>query len=271
MVATRRRWLAGTRTRPSVRPIAPEHEAAPVAVHVRDLTLRFPVYGADNRSLKKHLARAAVGGALSHGGRIVTALQRVSFELQPGDRLGLVGHNGSGKTTLLRALAGAYEPDEGYVAVDGRVASLLDLSLGIDPTATGLDNIRLRGLIAGLTRREVEARLPDIAEFSGLGRFLEMPLKTYSAGMQARLAFAVATSVEADVLLMDEWIAVGDADFRAQAHRRLQQLVERAGILVLASHDPATIRSYCNKVMRIDGGIASPIVEIGEFETLMAA
>ena len=279
MIATRRRWLAGTRTGSTVRPITAGLEVVPrpndsrdplVAVRVEELTLRFPVYGAD-RSLKKHLARAAVGGALSNGGRIVTALQGVSFELQPGDRLGLVGPNGSGKTTLLRAWAGAYEPDDGLVAVDGRIASLLDLSLGIDPSATGFDNIRLRGLIAGLTRREVEERLPEIAEFSGLGQFLEMPLKTYSAGMQARLAFAVATSVEADVLLMDEWIAVGDADFRDQAHRRLQQLVERAGILVLASHDPMTLRTYCNKVMRIDAGVASPIVEIDGFDALMAA
>ena len=129
MIATRRRWLAGTRMGENVRPIVHELGAAagqyvsPVAVRVQDLTLRFPVYGADNRSLKKHLARAAVGGALSNGGRIITALQGVSFELKPGDRLGLVGHNGSGKTTLLRALAGAYEPDEGLLAVDGRIAS----------------------------------------------------------------------------------------------------------------------------------------------------
>ncbi len=242
-----------------------------VAVRVQNLTLRFPVYGADSRSLKKHLTKVAIGGALSAGGKVVTALKDVSFDLVPGDRLGLVGHNGSGKTTLLRALCGAYEPDEGHVTIEGRTASLLDLNLGIDPSATGIDNIRLRGLIAGLSRREIEARLPAIAEFSRLGAFLGMPLKTYSAGMQARLAFAVATTVEADVLLMDEWIAVGDADFRSHAHQRLLELVERAGILVLASHDPATIRSYCNKVMRIDGGVASPIVEIGDFETLMAA
>jgi len=242
-----------------------------ISVRVQNLTLRFPVFGADGRSLKKHLAKAAVGGAFGRGGKVVTALDDVSFSLEAGDRLGLVGHNGSGKTTLLRTLCGAYEPDEGMVSVHGRIASLLDLSLGIDPTATGLDNIRLRGLLAGLSRREVEERLPGIIEFSRLGEFLRMPLKTYSAGMQARLAFAVATSVEADVLLMDEWIAVGDADFRAHAHQRLLELVDRAGVLVLASHDPTTIRAYCNKVMRIERGIASPIVDIGQFDELMAA
>ena len=121
--------------------------------------------------------------------------------------------------------------------MEGHIAALLDLNLGIDPTATGYDNIRLRGRIAGLTARQVDARMDEIAAFTGLGPFLDMPVKTYSAGMQARLAFAAATAVEADVLLMDEWIAVGDAEFQKLAHKRLLKLVERAGILVLASHD----------------------------------
>lgn len=245
-----------------------------VSIVVTDLTLRFPVYGVDARSLKKHLARVTVGGRLGSAhahATEVTALSNVNLELQAGDRLGLIGHNGSGKTTLLRALSGAYEPDEGQIEVNGRIAALLDLSLGIDPSATGLDNIRLRGRIAGLSRREIEHKLTDIAEFTGLGPFLAMPLKTYSAGMQARLAFAVATSVEADVLLMDEWIAVGDADFQKMAHQRLMNLVERAGILVLASHDIELLRLYCNKVMRLEGGVASRIVPINELDHLMAA
>ena len=164
-----------------------------------------------------------------------------------------------------------YEPDEGTVDVHGRIAALLDLGLGIDPQATGYDNIRLRGRIAGLTSRDVEARMDEIAEFSGLGPFLAMPVKTYSAGMQARLAFAAATAVEADVLLMDEWIAVGDADFQTLAHKRLLKLVERAGILVLGSHDLGLIRLYCNKVMRLEGGVASPVTDILKLDELLAA
>jgi len=195
----------------------------------------------------------------------------VNLELRAGDRLGLVGHNGSGKTTLLRALSGAYEPDDGQVEVQGRIAALLDLSLGIDPLVTGFENMRLRGRIAGLSAREVEARMDEIAEFSGLGAFLAMPVKTYSAGMRARLAFAAATAVEADVLLMDEWIAVGDAEFQKLAHRRLLSLVERAGILVLASHDHDLLRLYCNKVMRLDGGVASPVEDIRKLDELLAA
>ncbi len=245
----------------------------PVSIRVSDLTVRLPVYGVDSKSLKKHLARVAVGGSLGqahHGSAEVTAIKGLNMQLKAGDRLGLIGHNGSGKTTLLRALSGAYEPDQGEIEVHGRIAPLLDLSLGIDPSATGLENIRLRGRIAGMSSAEIEARMDEISAFTGLGPFLAMPLKSYSAGMQARLAFAVATAVDADVLLMDEWIAVGDADFQKIAHARLLSLVERAGILVLASHDLDLIRLYCNKVMRMEGGVASPVTEIRKLDKLLA-
>ncbi|HVI32357.1 ABC transporter ATP-binding protein [Phenylobacterium sp.] len=248
-------------------------KAPPVSISCRDLTLRFPVYGVDAKSLKKHLANITVGGKLGqhHGSTEVTALSHLNLELRAGDRLGLIGHNGSGKTTLLRALSGAYEPDEGQIEVEGRIAPLLDLGLGIDPSATGYDNIRLRGRIAGLSSKDIEEKMGEIAEFTGLGPFLAMPVKTYSAGMQARLAFAAATAVEADVLLMDEWIAVGDADFQKLAHKRLLKLVERAGILVLASHDLDLLRLYCNKVMRLEGGVASAVTDIRKLDELLAA
>ena len=249
-------------------------KAPEVSITVTDLTLRFPVYGVDSKSLKKHLARITVGGKLGKtglGAPEITALSKVNLQLRSGDRLGLIGHNGSGKTTLLRALAGAYEPDEGTIDVHGRIAAMLDLNLGIDPSATGLDNIRLRGRIAGLSTKQIDERLTEIAEFTGLGPFLAMPLKTYSAGMQARLAFAVATAVEADVILMDEWIAVGDSDFKKLAHKRILDLMERAGILVLASHELDLIRLYCNKVMRIEAGVASPIMDVKRLDELLAA
>ncbi len=244
-------------------------------INVSDLSLHFPIIGADSQSLKRYLKQVAIGGSLARQERSsqpsLTALRNVNLKLGPGDRLGLIGANGSGKTTLLRCLAGAYAPDEGFVEVNGRVASLLDLSMGIDPSATGLENIRLRGLVAGLTPKEIAAKTDEIAEFSGLGPFLAMPLKTYSSGMQARLAFATATSVEAEVLLMDEWIAVGDAEFRQQAQKRLTSLVEQAHVLVIASHDPNMIRSLCNKVLRMDHGRASDVVDIAEMDALMAS
>lgn len=226
------------------------------SVVVKDLAIRFPVYGVDSRSLKKEIART-VGGHFGRGGgrqTVVQALEAVNFSLKAGDRLGLVGGNGAGKTTLLRVLAGAYLPDEGRVELTGRVAALLDVGMGLDPTATGYDNIYMRGLLGGMTRREIDERLEDIAAFSGLGAFLKLPLKVYSAGMQARLAFAVATSVEADILLLDEWVAVGDAEFRAAAHDRLASLVTRASIVVVASHDHSIIESLCNKIIRLEQG-----------------
>jgi len=244
-------------------------------ISVEGLSLYFPIIGADTHSLKRYLKQVAIGGGIaqrnfasSHS--TLVALHNVNLSLSPGDRLGLIGSNGSGKTTLLRCLAGAYTPDIGSVEVNGRVASLLDLSLGIDPSATGLENIRIRGLVAGLTPAAIAAKTEEIAEFSGLGPFLAMPLKSYSSGMQARLAFATATAVEAEVLLMDEWIAVGDAQFRAQANERLTSLVDKAHILVIASHDPSLIRSLCNKVVRMDHGIASEVVSIDQMDELMA-
>ncbi len=246
-----------------------------VNISVEGLSIYFPIIGADSQSLKRYLKQVAVGGGIAKRNvksnqPLLVALRDVSLSLSAGDRLGLIGSNGSGKTTLLRCLAGAYAPDRGVVEVSGRIASLLDLSLGIDPSATGLENIRIRGLVAGLSPSQIAAKTEEIAEFSGLGPFLAMPLKAYSSGMQARLAFATATSVEAEILLMDEWIAVGDAEFRVQAHERLTSLVEKARILVIASHDPNMIRSLCNKVMRMDHGLASEVVPIDEMDELMS-
>ena len=225
-------------------------------IDVENLSVRFPVYGVEYRSLKKELSRTVGGrmGKSATGHTVVQALEDVNFRLEAGDRLGLVGGNGSGKTTLLRVLAGAYVPDTGRVEITGKVSALLDVGMGLDASATGYENIYMRGLLNGLSRQEVDAKVDEIAAFSGLGDFLRMPLKAYSAGMQARLAFAAATAIEADILLMDEWIAVGDAEFRDAAQQRLVSLVDRASILVIASHDPSLINSLCNKILHLEGG-----------------
>lgn len=219
--------------------------------------VEFPVYTGMHRSLKSAVLHASTGGRLARdaANRVaVRALDGVSFEIRAGDRVGLMGHNGAGKSTLLRMLSGIYEPVSGTLTVEGRVATLLELHLGIDPDATGYENIMLRGVMAGLKLREIRARIEDIAEFTELGDYLAMPVRTYSSGMLLRLAFAVSTSVEADILLMDEWLSVGDAEFAKKASVRLEQLVKRTPILVLASHSKALIEKTCNRVFQLEHG-----------------
>ena len=240
-------------------------------VEIRDLTIRFPVYGADSRSFKRRIT-GVVGGSLGRASRtspaLVQALHKINLTLEPGDRLGLIGHNGAGKTTLLRTIAGAYAPDEGSIMTEGKIASLLEPMLGMDVFVTGLENIRLRGLLMGLTNREIRDRTEEIAEFTGLGPFLGLPLKTYSAGMIGRLAFAVSTAVDADILLMDEWLGAGDANFRQQAHDRLMDLFASSKIVVLASHDMSLLRDLCNKFMVLKGGFGTRPFTAAELDHL---
>jgi lipopolysaccharide transport system ATP-binding protein len=226
-------------------------------VSAQNVTVAFPIYDASSRSLKKSFISAATGGMLARDASdhvVVRALDAVSFEMREGDRVGLIGHNGSGKTTLLRVIAGAYEPISGSIEVRGRIASMLNLTLGIDPEATGVENIYIRGAIMGLSRRQVDTMVNDIAAFAELGDYLEMPMRTYSSGMAMRLAFAISTSVPADIILMDEWLSVGDEQYSSKAQARLRELLEQAKILVLASHEPGLIRATCNRVIRLEHG-----------------
>lgn len=225
-------------------------------ISLQGVSVRFPIYGAGASSLKKTLAASVTGGRIGKetGVTVVQALSDITLELKSGDRLGLVGHNGAGKSTLLRTLAGIYEPSSGILTRDGSIASLIDPSLGIEPDATGYENITLRGLVMGLSKKQIAALTPAIAEFSGLGDYLDMPVRTYSTGMGMRLAFSISTSVQADILLMDEWLSVGDADFTKKAEQRMRDVVSRSGILVLASHSPELIAKECNKVIYLEHG-----------------
>ena len=222
---------------------------ATVSLRLDAVTVDFPAYSPGARSLKKRLLHRGTGGRVAHGAakRLrVRALEDVSLALEQGDRLGLVGPNGAGKTTLLRVLAGAYEPTRGRVERCGRTAPLLNVSLGIDGEATGYENIMTRGLFLGLPPEQVRARMDEIAAFTELGDYLAMPVHTYSAGMRLRLAFAVCTSFDPEILLMDEWLGMGDRAFVEKAKRRLEQFVERAGILVLASQNTSLLRRVCS-------------------------
>jgi ABC-type polysaccharide/polyol phosphate transport system ATPase subunit len=228
-------------------------------IRLDSVTVDFPIYNAKARSLKNSLVYRGTGGHIGRdaGNRVcVRALENICFQIKHGDRVGLVGGNGAGKTTLLRVLAGVYEPTIGNVFRKGKVASLFDISLGLDPESTGYENIMLRGLFLGLTPRQVHERTEEIADFTELGDYLAMPVRTYSTGMMLRLAFAVCTSISADILLMDEWLTAGDAAFVEKAERRLESLVDRSSILVLASHSVALLKEVCSTAILLDGGRA---------------
>jgi ABC-2 type transport system ATP-binding protein/lipopolysaccharide transport system ATP-binding protein len=223
------------------------------------VTVDLPVVNADSRSLRKTLLKRAgmMTGRfkLDERARLhVRALKDLSFELHDGDRLGLIGRNGAGKSTLLRVLAGAYVPSRGTVDIEGRVVPLLTVGVGIRDDSTGYENIRICGLLLGMTREQIRDKTEEIAEFTELGPYLSMPLYTYSAGMRIRLAFAIATTVPADILLIDEVLGAGDAGFIKKAEARLNNLIQQSRIVVLATHSDAMIQRDCNKAMWLDEG-----------------
>lgn len=233
-------------------------------IRATNLVVDFPIYDASQRSLRKAFISAATGGAIKHEGQhrvIIRPLDRISVDFREGDRVGLVGHNGAGKTTLLRVLNGVYEPVGGSLDIQGRIASLLDITNGFDPDSTGYENIVLRGLMMGVKPNELRPKMAEIAEFSGLGEYLGLPLRTYSSGMIVRLAFAVSTSVNADILLMDEWLSVGDAEFNEKASQRLHELINKTAIIIIASHDIAMLERVCNRIIRLEHG---KIIEDGQ-------
>ncbi|MGY1706299.1 ABC transporter ATP-binding protein [Geodermatophilus sp. SYSU D00697] len=227
-----------------------------VSIDVRDASVDFPIFDAKSRSLK-HTVLGVVGGNVAANERkvvVIEALQNINLHLQEGDRLALVGHNGAGKSTLLRLLSGIYEPTGGQALVNGRVAPVFDLGVGMDPEISGLENIIVRGLFLGMSRKQMEARVDDIAEFTELGNFLQMPLRTYSTGMRVRLALGVVTSIDPEILLLDEGIGAVDATFLERAKGRLKDLVDRAGLLVFASHSNDLLQQLCTSALWMEHG-----------------
>jgi len=215
----------------------------------------FPIFDAKTRSLKKAVLGRA-GGRIGTDSKvpIIEALREVTVSLRRGDRVALVGHNGAGKSTLLRLMSGIYEPTRGRAVVQGKVAPVFDLAVGMDPEISGMDNILIRGLFLGMTRKQMEARVDDIAAFTELGDYLRMPLRTYSTGMRVRLALGVVTSIDPEILLLDEGIGAVDAEFLAKARTRLFELVERSGILVFASHSDEFLADLCDTAIWLEHG-----------------
>ena len=228
------------------------------SIDLKNVGVDFVLYEASARSLKKTVFHTAVGGLIGRSSSLakpsIRALHDITLSLGHGDRLGLVGPNGAGKTTLLRVLGGVYHPTAGTISIEGMRVPLFDLNVGLDDEATGRETLMLRGLFLGLSRKEVDRRSAEIAEFSGLGDYLDFPVRTYSSGMLLRLLFSVAVAIEADILLMDEWIGIGDAEFRERANRRLHQNIDRSKILVFASHDFDMLRALCNRAVYLEAG-----------------
>ncbi|MBV9200088.1 MAG: ABC transporter ATP-binding protein [Alphaproteobacteria bacterium] len=240
-------------------------------LRVRGLSVEFPIYQGGNRSLKKSLLAKTTQGNLAKDARDrlnVLALSDINLDIEEGDRLAVLGANGAGKSTLLKVLAGIYEPTSGGLYATGRVSALLTASVGLNPDATGRENIVLRGMYMDIHPREMRTRVDAIAEFSELGYHLDLPVRTYSTGMVIRLCFAIATSVRPEILLMDEWLAAGDARFLAKARRRMADFVGASSILVLASHSIPILEEWCNRAILLDHG---RIVEMGSVKEIAAA
>ena len=242
-----------------------------VKIKFENVNLSYPIYeNAGSRSLKSTILNLRVGGKINQKGKIpqVKALSDLTFELKEGDKLGLIGHNGAGKTTLMRSIAGIYTPNSGNFIIQGSVQCMLDVYMGLDPMLTGFENIKVRAVLLGIKKKNIPDLIEDIADFTELGDFLAVPVRTYSSGMQLRLAFALSTAVPADILAIDEVIGTGDASFREKAEVRLTEFMHKAKIVLMSSHEDEVIRKHCNKVMWLEHG---KVKMLGKTEEVLKA
>jgi ABC-type polysaccharide/polyol phosphate transport system ATPase subunit len=239
-------------------------------IRLRYVHVLFPIYQGSSRSLKKSLIASGSRGNLARADNdriMVKALGGVSFDIENGGRFGILGANGAGKTTLLKVLAGIYEPSGGRCDISGNISTLLDAQSGLDPEATGIENILMRGLYLNIHPNEMRKHVAEIAEFTELGHYLEMPVRTYSAGMMTRLGFAASTCVMPEILVMDEWLATGDAHFIDKAQHRMERFVERSRILVLASHSMELLKRWCTHGILLHQGKTRLIGSIADVIT----
>jgi ABC-type polysaccharide/polyol phosphate transport system ATPase subunit len=236
-------------------------------LRLRGLSVEFPIYQGGSRSLKKSLLAKTTQGNIAKDARDrlnVLALSDINLDIEEGDRLAVLGRNGAGKSTLLKVLAGIYEPTRGRLYAAGRVSALLTASVGLNLDATGRENIVLRGMYMDIHPRDMRRRIDAIAEFTELGYHLDLPVRTYSTGMVIRLCFAIATSVRPEILLMDEWLAAGDAGFLSKARRRMEEFVGGSSILVLASHSLPILQEWCNRAILLEQGRVIAMGEVTE-------
>ena len=225
-------------------------------IELQNIYLSYPIYGSYSRDFKSSLINFATGGLINNDHRTVQveALRDISLSLKQGDRLALIGHNGAGKSSLLKVIAKVYHPTRGKIDIKGKTNSLFDIMMGMDPELNGYENIILRSRIAGLSKTEALELIPKVEEFSELGHFMKMPFKTYSSGMQLRLAFGIITNIPAEIVLIDEIINVGDASFFAKAQKQINKLIDQSEILVISTHDLSAAEAMCNKALWLEHG-----------------
>lgn len=222
-----------------------------VVIELKDVSLKFKLQREKTPSLKEVIIKF-----LTRKVSYVDfyALKDINLKVKRGESVGIIGRNGAGKTTLLRVIAGIYKPTSGKVTVKGRIMPIIELGAGFDMELTGRENIFLNGLLLGMTRKEIEERYDEIVEFSGLGEFINSPMRTYSSGMKLRLGFSIATAIDPDIILIDEVFAVGDREFREKCVRRIREMRERGATLLFVSHDMKAIRENCERVIHLEGG-----------------
>lgn len=231
---------------------------------LNDVSLTFQVRQHRRLTLKEFLVRQMFRRSVNPVIK-VEALKQVSLDLHDGQRIGIIGHNGSGKSTLLKLMAGIYAPTHGRRLVQGRISSLFDIALGFEPDASGWENMFFRGYLQGETPTAVRTKLQQIAEFSELGEFLNMPVRYYSAGMSVRLAFSIATAIDPEILLVDEVLSVGDLAFQVKAKQRMREMMQQAHLIVMVSHDLNSLASLCEQGLWLDHGqvrLAGPINKV---------
>ena len=252
---------------PEVQGTSLTRRSAPLAIQVKDCVLQYPL-GAYVRGSLKSLMMSAFGHReRGPKAQYVSALRGINIDIQQGERVALIGHNGSGKSTLLRAMAGIYPLASGTIRVSGKLGTLLELGLGFEPEATGRENIYYRGMAMGYSRRTLAKHEKEIIEFCGLGDFIDLPVRTYSSGMYVRLTFAISTQFSPEVLLVDEVFGAGDATFAYKAVARMQEIVDRSGIFVIATHDMNLVQRVCSRAIWLDAG---RVVSDGPTDTVVS-
>ena len=235
-------------------------------IKLEDVTLDIPIFDSVERSLRTHTINVFTGGKILNSFNkkmIIRALKEVNLDIREGDAVGLVGPNGSGKSSLLRVISGIYKPTTGSVSVTGELRPLISLGVGLEANLTGIDNIRRLGALYGYKREIIDDQLDQIVSFSGLGDFVELPVRTYSSGMVLRLMFSTLVTGNPDIVVLDEFFSAGDEDFVKKSEKRMETLLDNAKILVFASHSKSLVKKYCNRFIRMDSG--KPI-EIGSEE-----